>query len=594
MGDWITLTAADYTPDMPPFENPGSGNISNCLPKTTNSYGPIAAFANYGGGTGLNLTCQGAYSVLDASDNVYIFAGDQKDLYKYTAASTSPVIASNGTHPYNAAAGTQWKFAYFGGRVIATDFESNIQSYVLGVSTNFADLAGGGITALTLVAGSGYTNGTYALTVSGPGSGTGFAATVTVSGGILISYTITNIGKNYPQTATISVPAGAGGGTGATITPAIATIAPQGRYIAVVKNFLCIANTNDAVNGLQPQAVWWSAINDPTYYPTPGTATAAAFQSSFNNLYGEGGFIQGIVGNLGTADGAVFMEHAVWRMVYNGPPNTFNFYPAEGVRGTPAPGSIVQLGAYVYYLGEDGFYVFDGTNSQPIGANRVDKTFFADANIADLGNMVGVADPINRMIYWGYTSNAGTLGVLDKILGYNWQLDKWTIITGSKAEYLFRGYTFGNNVLDVIGAVSLDSTTYNMFPMDSPVYSGGTILLSGFNSTGHILGYFNGPNISATIETTEKQLYQGRRAQIKNVRPLVDVNSNGISRTTIAVRDRLGTPPVYNAGNTINFLGTSPQIANGRYIRSSISLSSSDTWTEFQGIEIEATQSSVM
>src|SRR5579884_2534303 len=72
----------------------------------------------------------------------------------------------------------------------------------------------GSITALTLGAGTGYTNGTYALSVTGAGSGSGFAGTVTVSGGALTSYSITNVGSDYPTTATISIPAGAGAGTG--------------------------------------------------------------------------------------------------------------------------------------------------------------------------------------------------------------------------------------------------------------------------------------------------------------------------------------------------------------------------------------------
>ena len=46
--------------------------------------------------------------------------------------------------------------------------------------------------------------------------------------------------------------------------------------------------------------------------------------------------------NLGTADAAVFFERAVWRVVYTGPPGIFSFFPAEGVRGTPAPASIAQ------------------------------------------------------------------------------------------------------------------------------------------------------------------------------------------------------------------------------------------------------------
>jgi hypothetical protein len=128
-----------------------------------------------------------------------------------------------------------------------------------------------------------------------------------------------------------------------------------------------VGNTTDGTFGPQPQRVWWPAIDDPTNWPTPGTSAAAAVQSDYQDLVGDAGWVQGIVGNLGTADGAVFQERAVIRMQYVGPPAIFAFSTAEGVRGTPAPGSLVQVGNLVYYLGEDGFYVFDGSQSMPIG-----------------------------------------------------------------------------------------------------------------------------------------------------------------------------------------------------------------------------------
>lgn len=589
--DWKRVLAADYTPDMPPFENPGSGLIRNAIPITPNAYAPFPTLLP-AGGSGLTLACQGAYSCLDSSDNVYVFAGDQQNLYEYTAASSSPVKVSYVSSSYNCASDALWHFTIFAGRVLATDYEAPIQSFVLGSSSSFAPVANGSITSLALVGGTGYTPGTYALAVSNAGIGTGFTGTVTVSSSSsLSSYVISAIGKDYPQTATIVIPGGAGGGSAGSIKPAIQTIAPFARYIAVVKNFLCVANTNDPVNAAQPQCVWWSADNDPTNWPTPGTSVAAQYQSSYNNLYGDGGMIQGIVGNLGTADGAVIMEHAVWTMLYVGPPDVFNFYPAQGVRGSPAPGSIAQLGALVYYLGEDGFYSFDGSQSNPIGANRVDKTFYADVDCNSIGRMCSAVDPINRMIYWAYSSTQSTNGVLDKILGYNWEIDKWTgILNASAIEILFRAYTFGNDVLDNVGSVSLDTASYQVYPMDSVAWTGGNIALGGFLSSNNQFGYFNGVNNTATIETTEIQLFPGKRAQIKNTRPLADV-SGGNSTLYIKTRDTLYATPVVNGNNKIGYLGTSPLIANGRYARAGIVLSTSDTWTKFQGIEIEASES---
>src|SRR6185437_12068162 len=55
--------------------------------------------------------------------------------------------------------------------------------------------------------------------------------------------------------------------------------APKARYSAVSKQFLIFGNTNDGTNGAKPQRIWWSAIGDPTNFPTVGSSTATTVQS---------------------------------------------------------------------------------------------------------------------------------------------------------------------------------------------------------------------------------------------------------------------------------------------------------------------------
>lgn len=576
---WIPMQVAEYTPDMPEFNNPGSSNIRNCIPRTPVSYGPFQDLSIYGGA--LTAQCQGAVSVTDTIGNSYTFAGDATDLYEYTSSSTTPSTVSNGTHPYTISPEDTWNFDLMGQTVVATDYSNAIQSFVLGTSSNFADLANGAIVSLALTAGSGYTNGTYALSVSGAGSGSGFAGTVTVSGGALTSSAITNNGKLYPQSATIAIPGGAGGGSGGAITPTIATIAPQAKYLAVVKNFLMVANTTDLVSGNQVQRVWWSALNDPTNWPTPGTATAAEFQSSFNDLFGNFGPITGVVGALGTADCAIFFERAIWRGVYAGPPVVFDFFPCETIKGTSAPNSIVKRGLLVDYLGEDGFYTFDGTNSKPIGANKVDKTFLADLDHSHLNNVIGCADPVNRMTYWAYPGSGNSGGIPNRILAYNWILDRFSIIDQPNGiEFMFRSLSFGVT-LDTMPGGALNNIP---FPLDSNIWVGGVITLAGFNSA-HKLSYFNGSTLSPTIETSEQTPFDPFLAHISDVRPLVD---GGTPMVSISYRNRLIDTETTTTPQGMNSIGTCPQIATGRYVKSTTTLTAGSTWQHFQGVEIYA------
>lgn len=363
----------------------------------------------------------------------------------------------------------------------------------------------------------------------------------------------------------------------------LSTDAPTAKYMAFVRGFLMVANTSDGTSGAQPQRVWWPAIIDPTNWPTPGTVTAAEFQSSYDDLFGSQGDIHGLVGNLGNADAAIFFEHAVWRATYSGPPEVFDFFPAEGVRGCPAPNSIVQYGNLVYYLGEDGFYVFDGMSSEPIGANKFDKTFYADLDQGYLDRVIGAVDPLNKQILWAYPGQGNDAGTPNHILVYNWQLQRGTILD-VECEMLIRMLTIGytlDELYTVLG-YSLDTLPA---PLDSPIWQGGNTLLGMFDKS-HRLNFFTGQNLAPLVETTELQPFQGRKARVQNARPLVD---GGEPSVAIGRRDRLVDAVNYTSDIDMNSLGTCPVRTSGRYLRGRIELPANSTFTNIQGIELEAT-----
>lgn len=499
----LTLPIVDFMPDQPPFQNPGSAIITNAMPKTQRSYGPISGLTPYSGA--LPLRCQGSQTFLDSSDNVNIFAGDATDLFVLTSASTNFTKVSKSPAAYDVDPGAMWNFVQFGARVIGSDINDPMQSFTMGVgtATTFIDLA---------------------------------------------------------------------------------AAAPKAKYLAVVRNFLVGAWTNDPSNGNQPQRVWWSSLNDPTNWPTPGTASAAQVQSDFNDLLGQGGWIYGIVGNLGTADGAVFMEEAVWRMVYAGPPSVFYFFPAEGVRGTRAPASIVQLGPLVFYYGRDGFYSFDGTNSTPIGANRVDAYFNANVDVNNLGRIVGAVDPSNKLIYWAWPDKSASNGNPNNLLGYHWQLNKW----GSAkitTEYLVTGLTFGYTLDNMNSFGTFDSMP--QYPLDSTVWTGGAELLAAFD-TSHMLNFFNGNSLAPVIETSEVELpFAGRLGLVKNGRPLV-TGPGSVPTLSVGYRSRLTGTVTYTTASTMNAIGTAPiRAPAARYVRAQIAMSAGDPWQHVQGVELE-------
>lgn len=99
-----------------------------------------------------------------------------------------------------------------------------------------------GITTVGISAGgTGYTNGTFTLDVTG-GGGSGAEIEATVAGGIVTAVVIRNPGSGYSTAPTLAMPAGAGAGTGATFTTTRGTVGN-----AVVAELLGIAERLRAV-----------------------------------------------------------------------------------------------------------------------------------------------------------------------------------------------------------------------------------------------------------------------------------------------------------------------------------------------------------
>jgi len=509
----VRLPFGEWLPDLPDFANPGSVNILNVVPRTQESYGPMATPVQ-SGGTGLNLRCQGAYSAQDAAGNVYNFAGDANRLYLQKAGSQNYVDvskAAGGPYSVGSIPTGFWQFALFGQRLIATDFDDVPQTFLLGTDSAFSDLGGG---------------------------------------------------------------------------------PPHAQYVAVIRDFVMFGNTSDNINGPLPQRLWWSAIGNPLNWPTPGTNAAIEVQSDIEDLQQTDlGEVTGLVGGLlSAADGAAFCERGIYAINYAGSPDIFSFQVAQGAAGTQAPLSIVQrrlrtamVASVVYYLGEDGFYAFDGANTLPIGAEKIDRTFFNTLDPTYLSYVQGVADPNTKLVFFAFMG-PGNAGLYNRLFVYNWDLNRWAPcdISATPAEWLMRiegiGYT-----METLANIypNLDLVPYSL---DSRIWVGGVPSLAMFDST-HSLNLFSGPNLAPTVETTESQIFPGRRAFINNTRALCDGGSPSIS---VGHRDILQNSVTYEATVPSNIIGDCPQRSTGRYTRFQLTLPAGSTFNHLQGIDVIA------
>lgn len=341
---------------------------------------------------------------------------------------------------------------------------------------------------------------------------------------------------------------------------------PKARYGAVVRDFVVLGNIDDGT--AQPNAVAWCDAGTNTNWSTG--------QSGEQTLYGEGGWVQGVVGG---EYGVIFQEHAIWRMTYEGPPTFFRFDELEHFRGALVPGSIVPVGAITFYLDATGFMVFDGVASRPIGQGRVDRYFFNLLNDSYRHRMSGAADPLNKTVVWAYPSTASA-GVPDRLIVYDYGNDKW-----SEAEVDVQRVMAGlsaNIDLDTADAFADDLDAVGAPSLDSRIYTGGALQLSGF-STDHELTVFDGASLAARIETAEAQLNPAGVARLRLARPLAD----GTATITVGTRGQQNGAVSYVGSYSRNsYTGAVDLRSTARFHR--LRLDITGDWSEAQGVEIEA------
>jgi len=508
------LPFGEWLPDGPAFGNPGTVTALNVVPRSVRSY--TAMLSPVPHSAALPSQVRGSYGYRDGGGHVLNFAATLQRIYlQQTGGADFNTDVSGAGAPYNTEADRWWSMTSFGKRIIATNYDDPIQTYLAGTDSVFSDLSAS---------------------------------------------------------------------------------APRARYCAVIRDFLMVANVDDVVDGVVPYRLAWPAIGDPTNWPTPGTNAAIELQSDYQDLVQTDlGSITGLVGgHLSAADGAAFCERGIYRIQYAGSPKIFDFAVAEGSAGTDAPLSIVArrlpsdsggIRSVVYYFGSDGFYAFDGAGSTAIGAQKIDRTFLADLDMAHLRDVAGTWDPLRKLILWVY-HGTGNNGLYNRMLIFNWELARWSLVdlTATPLEWLesttysTAGYTLDQ--LDPFG--NLEQLK---FSLDSLAWTNANPIIGWFDAN-HVQVFPTGPSMPAMIETTEAQLFPDRRTRVTGARPLHDAIVP--ASVAVGVRETIRQSVVFQAAVPENILGNCPQRCTGRYVRFRMNLPAGANFHNLQGIDAAA------
>jgi hypothetical protein len=166
-------------------------------------------------------------------------------------------------------------------------------------------------------------------------------------------------------------------------------------------------------------------------------------------------------------------------------------------KGIYAPLSLTRSGDRIFFVASDGLkMVLPNGYPIPIGKGKVDDTFFADVDPSALQLCIGASDPSATRWFLAYKSRNGAAGQFDKLLCYDWALEKFAPIEAFRGEYLATLARPGQTLegLDPIapGAISISGAANN---------GSGLIRLTVSSTSGWSTGQIKA--VSDVIGTTE-------------------------------------------------------------------------------------------
>lgn len=339
---------------------------------------------------------------------------------------------------------------------------------------------------------------------------------------------------------------------------------PQAAYIAVVGRFLVLFGLLS-----NPYRIQWSGLNATT------TWTSGVNSSDFQD-FPDGGVVRG---GAGGEYGVVFQDQAIRRMSYvAGAPYIFQIDRITKDKGLYAPYSIISAGEKIFFYAGQGFHKIEpGGVPEPIGREKVDRTFSMDLDKGNLQLFIGAADPRSTRIYWAYKSAAGAIGTAyDKVIGYDFVLDKFFPVTMS-GEYLL-GISQSGITLEALDSIS---SSVDAMSLSLDAYATAVQPELAQFSTSHILGFFRGDNLEATIESSEQGTDEARLS-IRGFRPVTDA---GTLYGSLSYRDTLSSSSIAGTEVLVNSrTGRCDMMRDARFSRFKSRIPSGTSWTYFAGV----------
>lgn len=242
-------------------------------------------------------------------------------------------------------------------------------AWIINTSGTVTQILDSSIHSITLTAaGSGYTDGTYALSFTG-GGGTGAAGTYTVSGNVVTSISLTSEGSGYTSPPTIGFPSG--GGTGATAGCSINAIPfPHIPVPIFIDGYIALAKGSD---------VYTCDVDNPTKWTASNFLSAEMFP-----------------------DPIVALSRQNNQVVVLGHNSIEFFYDAANAAGSPlsrndsttvqmgcaAPYAVIGNEKYIFYISQSdsggrAAWLLDGFQPKKVSDEYIERILDAEVDMSD-------------------------------------------------------------------------------------------------------------------------------------------------------------------------------------------------------------------
>ena len=181
------------------------------------------------------------------------------------------------------------------------------------------------------------------------------------------------------------------------------------------------------------------------------------------------------------------------------------------------------------------------------------------------------------MVYWAYAGQNNSDGQPNKVIIYNWGIDRWSTAEVTQ-EYMFRNLSVAVTLENLDSFGNLDALGVSL---DDPSWIGGLTSLNSFNSD-YKLCRFTGTNLAATLETQE--IGGANRVFVNAIRPYVDGGT-----MTVKLKHRVAPTDAVTetSENSIDADGQAHFTVSTRFVRAQVNVAAGGEWTHAQGVDAE-------